>query len=43
MNIDADADNCVGQAFGFETCLNKNAAGFARADEQIVGPAQVDT
>ena len=42
MHINTDADYCVGQALGFEICLNKNAAGFAWADEQIVGPAQVD-
>ena len=42
MHIDADADHCVGQPFGVGSCLNQNAAGFARADQEIVGPAQVD-
>ncbi len=34
---------CVGQAFGVGSCLDENASGLARADEKIVGPAEIDS
>ena len=43
MYVDADAEHYfVGWAIGLCRSLSKNAAGFARTDEEIVGPAQVD-
>jgi hypothetical protein len=42
MDVDADADDSVGDLVRFGARFDEDAAGFARADEQIVGPAEVD-
>ena len=45
MHVDPNPHHhhhCVGQTFGLRDCLDEDATGFARADEQIVGPAEID-
>ena len=42
MDIDAYSDDGVGNRAGFGFGLDEDAARFAWADEQVVGPANVD-
>ena len=42
MHVDADAYDGESYRRVLALRFDKNAAGFARADEQIVGPADVD-
>jgi hypothetical protein len=42
VDVDADADDGVSDIPGFGFGFDEDAADFARADEQIVGPAEVD-
>ena len=42
MDVDSDAHTAWGSIADFDFRLDKDAAGFARADEQVVGPAEID-
>src|SRR5271157_1827681 len=43
MHVDADAYDSKGDGAAFSARLDQNAARFTRADEKIVGPAQVNS
>ena len=42
MDVDADADHGKCNRAGLGLRFDQDAAGLARADQQIVGPAQID-
>src|ERR1035438_295754 len=41
MYIDADADDCEGYGVGLGVRFDQDAADFAGADEEVVGPTEV--
>ena len=43
MHIDTDADDGKGQHVAFGLGLDQDPARLATAEQQIVGPAQIDT
>ena len=42
VDIDADAGNSEGHGAGFYFAFDEDAANLAFADEQIIGPAEID-
>ena len=42
VHVDPDPHHCVRQTLGVGSCFNQNAPGLARANQEIVGPAQID-